>query len=59
MSEWTTTVESDGMTLRDYFAAAALTALIPDCNRETWAEDAARESYRAADAMLKEREKQA
>lgn len=40
-----------GMSLRDYFAAAALTGLIakPDMS---WPSDAAEASYRIADAML-------
>tara|TARA_R110000824_G_scaffold6935_8_gene31817 strand:+ start:6963 stop:7211 length:249 start_codon:yes stop_codon:yes gene_type:complete len=53
---------SEGMTLRDYFAAKAL-SIIPTIansfyqNIETWeANDYARESYKIADAMLKARE---
>ena len=48
----------DGMTLRDYFAAKALQALIPNSNGddgELW--DAAEDAYAYADAMLKERDK--
>jgi hypothetical protein len=47
-----------GMTLRDYFAAKALQALIPNSNGddgELW--DAAEDAYAYADAMLKERDK--
>jgi hypothetical protein len=46
------------MTLRDYFAAKALQALIPNSNGddgELW--DAAEDAYAYADAMLKERDK--
>jgi hypothetical protein len=43
-----------GMTLRDYFAAKAMQALIDtDC----FFADVATEAYRVADAMLKAREK--
>jgi hypothetical protein len=41
----------DGMTLRDYFAAKAMEALVH--NRTPW--DAAAEAYAYADAMLKAR----
>jgi len=47
-----------GMTLRDYFAAAALTGLLSDLHRilshpETFADDA----YQIADEMIKVRDK--
>ena len=43
-----------GMTLRDYFAAAALTGILA---REGWPSDlASRSAYLVADAMLKARE---
>lgn len=48
-----------GMTLRDYFAAAALTGVMPDSNagfRMSWS-DYAEAAYAVADAMLAEREK--
>ncbi len=55
----------DGMSLRDYFAAAALTGLLADRCRQfperegpeatDWREAAAIESYRFADAMLEAR----
>lgn len=45
-----------GMTLRDYFAAKALIAYYSDGNSAD-AASAARWSYAAADAMLKERVK--
>lgn len=46
-------VNDHGMTLRDYFAAAALTGIIHNYDIEQAAEVA----YSYADAMLKEREK--
>ena len=54
----------NGMTLRDYFATAALNVLNPEVGMG-WLEEAikrqarelARASYSIADAMLKEREK--
>lgn len=52
----------NGMTLRDYFAAKAMAALIqesgPNLSRAVWANirDLAAASYLFADAMLKERE---
>lgn len=45
----------DGMTLRDYFAAHALTALATNGANTTMA---AEESYYFADAMLKAREQE-
>lgn len=47
-----------GMTLRDYFAAKAMQALLahPDCATDQPAEVFARIAYVAADAMLKQRE---
>ena len=46
-----------GMTLRDYFAAKAMQALLahPDCATDQPAEVFARAAYVAADAMLKQR----
>ena len=49
---------SQGMTLRDYFAAKAMEASIGDANRPpayTYA-DKAKYAYEMADAMLKARE---
>lgn len=44
-----------GMSLRDYFAAAALTGI---CIKDSWLPEATAEAaYRRADAMLAEREK--
>jgi hypothetical protein len=47
--------ELTGMTLRDYFAAAALCGLVADGAVSTF-DLAATESYNFADAMLKARE---
>jgi hypothetical protein len=45
-----------GMTLRDYFAAAAMQGMLSDSEREgTWSEFA-EDAYAVADAMLKARE---
>lgn len=46
---------SDGMTLRDYFAARAMPVFL--ANTETTCEMDARSAYKVADAMLKAREK--
>jgi hypothetical protein len=43
-----------GMTLRDYFATAALTGLISQQDGYIW-KDLAPDAYRIADAMLKAR----
>ena len=45
-----------GMTLRDYFAAAALTGIIAKGEDEMYPGFRASEAYALADAMLKERE---
>jgi hypothetical protein len=50
-----TTQGTDGMTLRDYFAAKALQGLITD---EYWTRssvEAAKKAYRFADAMIEAR----
>jgi hypothetical protein len=49
-----------GMTLRDYFAAAAMTGCLAGCNKAypLNPEIAAEYSYRQADAMLAERGRQ-
>lgn len=44
-----------GLSIRDYFAAAALQGLIADGGGASWDDDA-NNAYRAADAMLKARE---
>lgn len=46
---------SEGMTLRDYFAAKVMAEMVNNPNG-TWETDA-KCAYAAADAMLKEREK--
>ena len=51
------TANTGGMTLRDYFAAAALHGLIVSTSYET-TRDCANDAYRIADAMLAERAKQ-
>ena len=45
----------DGMTLRDYFAAKALAAIVKDAGGDVHNATAARLAYEAADAMLVER----
>lgn len=48
----------DGMTLRDYFAAAVVTGLEGNPSRNTWAvEKIVQRAYKTADAMLVERVK--
>ena len=51
------TFVAKGMTLRDYFAAKAMQAMIahPDSNAEVEASIYARGAYVMADAMMKER----
>jgi hypothetical protein len=44
-----------GLTLRDYFAAAALTGLLADPNSTCTVEDFAEGAYECADAMLVQR----
>jgi hypothetical protein len=48
---------SEGMTLRDYFAAKAMHAIIGICPKTLPNSDLARDSYNVADAMLAERDK--
>ena len=45
----------DGMTLRDYFAAKAMQAIMTDPNLDMGCNTVATLSYRMADAMMKER----
>lgn len=45
-----------GMTLRDYFAAAALSGLMRQSERDAYYSNLARISYEAADAMLAARQ---
>lgn len=61
-------IDTNGMTLRDYFAAKALTGFLetaidwiptgkhPDCDSLGLFKDLARDSYVLADAMLKARD---
>ncbi len=46
---------SCGMTLRDYFASAALQGILADGGGASWDDDA-KNAFKAADAMLKARE---
>jgi len=52
----------DGMTLRDYFAAAAISGLVncepvaDENDTDAPARQLAKDAYRVADAMLKERD---
>jgi hypothetical protein len=63
-SSGSNTPNSNGMTLRDYFAAKALPAIYKDtreCARVEgqsvdWRDEVAAEAYAMADAMLKARE---
>ena len=49
---------SEGMTLRDYFAAKAMQGMLEMAEyRDLTSEEYARGAYRVADAMLAEREK--
>jgi hypothetical protein len=47
---------TEGMTLRDYFAAKTLQGLLSNRNAEAAIDEFAAKSYRMADAMLKARE---
>lgn len=47
--------DSEGMTLRDYFAAKALPWCIGQCDPENWAKNSAKAAYDLADAMLEAR----
>ena len=53
-----TTIIHDGMTLRDYFAAKAMQAMLgsPNCPMELCENELATQAYMTADAMLKARE---
>lgn len=51
-------IKTGGITVRDYFAAKALSGMLDDCRwgtLEDSAEMAAKVAYKLADAMLKER----
>ena len=45
-----------GISIRDYFAAAALQGLLADSEREASCKDYANHAYLCADAMLKARD---
>ncbi len=47
----------NGMTLRDYFAAAVMQGLFSNSNEDWGIEDAVEVAYSTADVMLKERTK--
>ncbi len=55
------TVSTNGMSLRDYFAAAALTGLVTHAYYlpEDFPEGVVSDAYRVADAMLAERSRDA
>lgn len=54
----TTISTQEGMTLRDYFAAKAMQAMISSyAMSDTYFKEIPLQSYRMADAMLKERER--
>ena len=46
-----------GMTLRDYFAAAALQGRLADHTADLYPDERARDAYELADAMLEARSK--
>lgn len=46
---------AEGMTLRDYFAAAALTGLLADPERNGTSKQFALDAFALADAMMKQR----
>ena len=48
---------SEGMDLRDYFAARAMEAWINQLGHPNWDETIAQRAYKQADAMMKAREK--
>ena len=52
-----TQLSATGMTLRDYFAAAAMQGIVRSNNNRFHPEDDAKWCYEIADAMLMEREK--
>jgi hypothetical protein len=48
--------ESAGMTLRDYFAAKAMQAIVSkEVSHVSWVDEYAKNAYKMADAMLKAR----
>ena len=48
-------VQYGGMTVRDYFAAAAMQGILSNSNTKGWTKGLARGSYEIADAMLEAR----
>lgn len=52
---WSAKDVVQGMTLRDYFAAAALSGLLGDPERYGTSKDFATDAYDAADAMMEAR----
>lgn len=57
--QWEPALAQGGMTLRDYFAAKAMQALLPTVTEfpdEHWRVGVALDAYQMADAMLKARE---
>jgi hypothetical protein len=60
--EIVTYTDNPGMTLRDYFAAAAINSIITNCKMDGYIEETqedmfAKRAYSVADAMLRAREK--
>lgn len=49
-------LSSEGMTLRDYFAAKAMQGMLAEPNADYYHADLAKGAYEIADAMLKARE---
>lgn len=49
------TNRSEGMDLRDYFAAKAMTGMMADHTRDNYPEEIAEHAYKIADAMMKAR----
>jgi len=48
---------TEGMTLRDYFAAKAMQAIVSkEVSHVSWVDEYAKNAYKMADAMLKARE---
>ena len=52
---WNGEKNPEGISIRDYFAAAALQGLLSEGGGTSWDDDA-KAAYRAADAMIKARE---
>jgi len=49
------TNRSEGMDLRDYFAAKAMQGMMADHTRDNYVEEIAEHAYKIADAMVKVR----